>query len=127
MASASNGACPPVCAPGVLGATGGTIGPDGRPQIDSLFNAVTRRVRAAKTIFGDNVKLVMRQLETEQWALLQLPYCLVVPTVTRPEIRALEQDPETITNPRSITFICQLEAYGSEAEHLAANDIEIAE
>jgi|SRR5262245_6639666 len=119
--------CGPGCAPGVLGATGGIIDADGKPYIDSLFNVVTRRIRAAGTIFGDNVKLVLRQLETEQWSLLQLPYCLVIPTVTRPDVRAVDEDRETIINPRSLTMMCQLDGRDSEAEHLAANDIEIAE
>jgi len=122
-----NGACAPPCAPGALGATGGMLNPEGKPILDSLYNRVTRRVRAAHTIFGDNVKLVMRQLDQEHWSLLQLPYCLVVPTVTRPRLEVVDQDRDSIINPRSITFICQLDGQGSEAEHLAANDIEIAE
>jgi len=125
-ATAANG-CPPTCAPGVLGASGGIVAADGRVYIQSLYEAVTRRIRAARTIFGDNVKLTMRQLDTEQWALLQLPYCLVIPTVTRPEIRPADQDRETIINPRSVTMICQLDAHDSEAEWAAATDIEIAE
>jgi len=125
-ATATNG-CPPTCAPGVLGASGGIIDAGGRLFIASLYETVTRRIRAARTIFGDNVKLVMRQLDTEHWALLQLPYCLVVPTVTRPEIRPADQDRETIINPRSVTMICQLDAHDSEAEWAAATDIEIAE
>jgi len=108
-------------------APGATV-PGGPPVVDSLYNRVTRRVRGARTLFGDNVKLVMRQLDQEHWSLLQLPYCLVVPTVTRPQhLRPQDADYDSIINPRSITFIAQLDGRGSEAEHLAANDVELAE
>jgi len=106
----------------------GALTPGGPPVVESLFNVVTRRVRAARTLFGENVKLVLRQLDTEHWSLLQVPYCLVVPTVTRPAaLRPMDADYDSIINPRSITFIAQLDGRGSEAEHLAANDIELAE
>lgn len=94
----------------------------------SLYEGVTRRIRSVNTIFGDNVKLVLRQLEAEHWSLLPLPYLLVVPTVTRPEIsRPASEDYDSIIVPRSVTLIAQLDGRGSEAEHLAALDIEIAE
>jgi hypothetical protein len=95
---------------------------------ESLFNAVTRRLRRSPTIFGDNVKLSLRQLEQEQWALLEPPYLLVVPTVVRiPQLRASETEFEDIVNPRSITFIAQLDARASECEWEAADDIELVE
>ena len=97
------------------------------PQITSLYELVVRRVRWANTIFGQNVKLVMRQLDEEQWALLKLPYVLVVPTVTRPQLRPVDQDMDAIINPRSVTFVAQLDARGTEAEWMAASDIEVAE
>ena len=120
-------ACPPICAPGVLGAAGGMITADGSVLLDSLYNKVTRRIRAARTIFGDNVKLSMRQQEQDWWSLLQLPYCLVVPTLARPRVVPMDQEPDTLINPRSVTLICQFDSFGSEAEHLAANAIDIAE
>jgi hypothetical protein len=97
------------------------------PHIASLYEMVVRRVRWANTIFGQNVKLVMRQLDDEQWSLLTPPYVLVVPTVARPQARLVDQEQETIVNPRSVTFIAQLDARGSEAEWMAAADIEVAE
>jgi hypothetical protein len=97
------------------------------PQYDGLFNTVVRRLRNADTIFGQNIKLVLRQLSDDQWALLTLPYLLVVPTVTRVQLRPADQDYDSIVNPRSITFIAQLDARGSEAEWMAANDIELVE
>lgn len=97
---------------------------------DGLYNAIVRRLRAAPTIFGQNVKLVLRQLSEEQWALLTLPYLLVVPTVTRvtgPSLKPQDNDYDSILNPRSVTFIAQLDGRGSEADWMAAIDIEIAE
>jgi len=95
---------------------------------ESLFNMVVKRLRRAHTIFGDNVKLVLRQLEQEHWAALELPYLLVVPTVVRiPQLRPLESETEDIINPRSITFIAQLDARASECEWEAADDIELVE
>src|SRR5262245_45216161 len=99
------------------------------PRIDSLYNLITRRIRSANTIFGDNVKLVLRQLEDEQWAKLPLPYLLVVPTQTRPTTQRKDTDSEvdSIVSPRTVALIAQLDGRGSEAEHLAAIDIETAE
>src|ERR1700754_5031016 len=95
---------------------------------DGLYNAVVRRLRMSDTIFGDNVKLVLRQLSEEQWALLTLPYLLVVPTVTRVTgLKPQDQDLDSIINPRSITFIAQLDGRGSEADWMAAIDIELVE
>lgn len=95
---------------------------------ESLFNAVVHRVRNANTLFGDNVKLVLRQLEQEHWSLLNPPYCLVIPTVVRiPQLKPNDAEVDDIINPRSITFMAQLNAHGSEAEWMAADDIELAE
>jgi hypothetical protein len=95
---------------------------------ESLFNAVVRRLRVKHTIFGDNIKLSLRQLEQEQWALLEAPYMLVVPTVVRiPQLRPIEVEAEDIVNPRSITFLAQLDARASECEWQAADDIELVE
>src|SRR5262249_17035951 len=83
---------------------------------DCLYNVVVRKLRAANTIFGQNVKLVLQQLSEEQWSLLTLPYLLVIPTVTR--VRPLSpanQAVDSIINPHSMTFIAQLDAHGSEA------------
>jgi hypothetical protein len=99
-----------------------------RPEFVSLYELVTLRIRAAGTVFGDNVKLVLRQREDEHWSRLPLPYLLVVPTVTRPEpVRPHSEDDDTIVVPRSVTLIAQLDGRGSEAEHAAAADIELAE
>jgi hypothetical protein len=93
-----------------------------------LFNAVVRRLRESDTIFADRIKLVLRQLSEEQYALLQAPYLLVVPTVTRvPNLRPMDQDYESIINPRSIVFRAQLDGRGSEADWMAAVDIELVE
>jgi|GEM_PF-2690720 len=95
---------------------------------DCLYNVVVRRLRAANTIFGQNVKLVLWQISEEQWSLMKLPYLLAVPTVTR--VRALiptDKPRDSIINPHSITFLAQLDARGSEAAWLAACDVEIAE
>jgi hypothetical protein len=95
---------------------------------ESLFNAVVRRVRWFNTIFGDRVKLSLRQLDQEQWALLDPPYLMVVPTVVRiPQLRPVETELEDIINPRSISFLAQFDARASEHEWEAADDIELAE
>src|SRR5262245_5059368 len=52
------------------------IEPPERPVLVSLYERVTRRLRAARTLFGDNVKLILRQLDEEQFALLKPPYLL---------------------------------------------------
>ena len=84
---------------------------------------MVRRLRAARTIFGQNVKLVLRQISEEQWSLLTLPYLLVIPTVTRVRpARPPELPVESIVNPHSITFVAQLDAHGSEAEWRVRED-----
>ena len=99
--------------------------PDGH---DCLYNVVVRRLRAARTMFGQNVKLVLRQISEEQWSLLTLPYLLVVPTVTRVRpLRPADNAVDSIINPHSMTFVAQFDAHGSEAEWRAACDVEIAE
>ena len=50
---------------------------------DNLPSTVTRRIRVADTLFGQNVKLVMRELTADMWSALPADYLLVVPTVTR--------------------------------------------
>jgi hypothetical protein len=98
---------------------------------DGLYNATVRRIRRANTIFGQNVKLVLRVLSEEQIALLGWPYLLVVPTMTRVQAptRAAQSSDErdTIINPRSMAMIAQLDGRGSEADWMAAVDIELAE
>jgi|GEM_PF-3582723 len=94
------------------------------PRIESLFNVVTRRIRAAQTIFGDRVKLDLRQRSEDQWSALATPYLLVNPLTTRP---SRDVDADSMVNPRLIQFIAQFDGRGSEAEHLAAIDIETAE
>src|SRR5215831_8413813 len=98
-------------------------------EYQGLFNAVVHRLRAANTIFGENVKLVLRVMADEQWALLSLPYLLVVPTVTRIEggRAPANVDFDSIVNPRAITLLAQFDGRGSEADWRAAMDIEIAE
>jgi len=93
-------------------------------RIESLYNVVTRRIRAAGTIFGDRVKLDLRQQPEEHWSFLSKPYLLVNPMQTRPS-RDLDED--SMVNPRLIQFVAQLDGRGSEAEYLAAIDMETAE
>jgi len=94
------------------------------PRTESLFNVVTRRLRAAGTIFGDRVKLDLRQLPEDHWSFLERPYLLVNPVQTRP---SREIDEDSMINSRLIQFVAQFDGRGSEAEHLAAIDIETAE
>ena len=95
-------------------------------QIESLWNIVTRRIRGAGTIFGDRVKLVLRQSDVAHWSKLPLPYLLVVPMQTRQPVN-LEIDYMTFVNPRAVTLVAQFDGQGSEAEYAAANAIELAE
>lgn len=98
------------------------------PAYQSLYELIVRRLRLVPTIFGQNVKLVLRQREEEHWSSLPLPYLLVVPTVTRPETARPQMEIDDIlVVPHSVTFVAQLDGRGSEAEHLAAADIEVAE
>jgi hypothetical protein len=95
---------------------------------ESLYNLVVKRIRACNTLFQANVKLVLRQLPEDHWANLPLPYCLVVPTFTQPTVREPPYaDLDTFVNPRRVTLIAQLDGRGSEAEWMAADDIELAE
>jgi hypothetical protein len=96
------------------------------PRLESLFNMVTRRIRAAKTMFADNVKLDLRQYEKDHWSKLPLPYLLVVPTQTKAP-RDIDVDDNIMVNPRMAAFVAQFNGRNSEGEHLAANDIETAE
>lgn len=91
---------------------------------DSLFAAVVRRIRAAKTLLGDNVKLSLRQVEEDQLSRLPKPFALVVPTVDRPPNRPVLNDYDTILAPRSIAVICEFDGFNSDQEHLAAAAIE---
>ena len=97
----------------------------GRPE--SLYNMIVRRLRARQMMFGDKIKLVLRQIEDEHWAHLEPPYLLVVPTLTRIRLQPTDQPVEAIINPRSVTFVAQLDARATEAEWAAADDIELAE
>lgn len=96
------------------------------PTFESLYATVTRRIRASGTIFGDRVKLVLRQADLQHWSKLDRPYLLVVPTQTRQPTN-LEVDVMSFVNPRAITFVGQFDGQGSEAEYAAAREIEIAE
>lgn len=96
------------------------------PRLESLCNIVTRRVRAAGTMFGDNVKLDLRQYDKDHWSFLPRPYVLVVPTQTKAP-REVDLDDNYMVNPRVIALIAQFDGRNSEGEHLAANDIETAE
>lgn len=94
----------------------------------SLYNTVVQRIRQCETIFGAAVKLVLRQLPEDQWSVLPLPYLLVTPTFSQPQATQPPfNDIETIINPRRVTLIAQFDGRGSEAEWMAADDIEIAE
>jgi hypothetical protein len=96
------------------------------PRFNSVYNMITRRLRAANTLFGDRVKLFLRQIEDEQWSKLKRPYLLVVPRqVSRP--REIDIDYMSFVNPREVMFIAQFDDRMSEASYLAANDIDTAE
>ena len=94
---------------------------------ESLYVMVVKRLRAHATMFGDNVKLSLRQVSDEQWSRLPKPYLMVFPTVTRIRTVQVDQPAMQIINPRSITFIAQLDAHGSEHEWMAADQMELAE
>lgn len=94
------------------------------PTGDSLYAAVVRRIRAAETVLGDNVKLSMRQVDEDQLSRLPLPHALVVPTVDRPPNRPVPNDFDVIVAPRAVAIICQFDGFNSDQEHLAAATIE---
>ena len=94
------------------------------PEDDSLFAAVVRRIRAAKTLLGDNVKLSLRQVDEDQLSRLSKPYGLVVPTVDRPPNRPVLNDYDRIQAPRSIAIICMFDGLNSDQEHKAAATVE---
>lgn len=94
------------------------------PEGESLYAAVVRRIRAAKTALGENVKLSLRQLDEEQLSRLPLPFALVVPTVDRPPNRPVNNDYDVILAPRSVAVICQFDGFNSDQEHKAAAQIE---
>src|SRR5262245_14208871 len=100
--------------------------PPAPPTVNSIYNVITRRIRLAETIFGDRVKLVLRQVDNDHWARLKKPYLLVVPRQNRAP-RQLEVDRMSWVNPREVTFIAQFDGRGSEQEYLAANDIDTGE
>jgi hypothetical protein len=94
---------------------------------ESLYVQTVKRLRACNTIFGENIKLSMRQIPEEQWSRLPMPYLMVFPTVTRIRAVQVDQPADEIINPRSITFVAQFDAKGSEHEWQAADEIELAE
>src|SRR6478735_8367058 len=95
---------------------------------DNLPSTVTRRIRAADTLFGQNVKLVMRELTADMWSALPADYLLVVPTVTRvatggtgPSGNLAADPPNTeLLLPRSITLIAQIDSKNATDDYLAA-------
>jgi len=93
----------------------------------SLYVMAVERLRAACTMFEDNIKLSMRQIDDEQWARLPLPYLMVFPTVTRIRVSEVDQPTDEVVNPRSITFVGQFDGRGTEHEWVTADDIELAE
>jgi len=112
----------------------GNVNPDPMPPVPpvvppddvSVYNLIVLRLRAAKTIFADRVKLVLRQVEEDHWSKLERPYLLVVPRQVR-NPRELDVDYMSFVNPREVTFVAQFDAHGSEAEYQAANYIDTAE
>jgi hypothetical protein len=95
---------------------------------DGLYNAIVRRLRAAQTMFGQNVKLVIGGSAEGQWSHLSLPYLLVVPTVVRIGGVGTPVDvQETITVPHTVVFIAQLDGQASEENWRAGLDILRAE
>lgn len=96
------------------------------PDGDSLYGRVVRRIRAANTVFKDNVKLSLRQSDEEQLSRLAKPFALVVPTIDRPLASPVINDYASVTAPRSIAIIAQFDGFSSDQEHLAAAAIEVA-
>src|SRR5215475_9095862 len=96
------------------------------PIVNSVYNVITRRLRLAPTIFADRVKLVLIQTETEQWAHLKRPYLLVVPTQVRAP-QKVDAELMSFIIPRSVAFIAHFDGRSSEADYLAANEIDTAE
>lgn len=96
------------------------------PEGTSLYGEVVRRLRAANTIFGQNIKLSMRQTDEEQLSRLPLPFALVVPTLDRPPNRPVDNEYDVIVAPRAVAVICQFDGFNSDQEHLAAAAIEVA-
>src|SRR5262249_19528535 len=96
------------------------------PYVNSVYNIITRRLRLARTIFGDRIKLVLRQYDETHWSYLTKPYLLVVPRQTRAP-RNVDIDYMAWDDPREVTLVAQFDGRGSEAEYLAANDIDTAE
>src|SRR5262245_50029425 len=95
---------------------------------ESLYVQTVKRIRACNTMFEDRVKLSLRQIDDEQWSKLPMPYLMVFPTVTRIRVpQGHDQKLDDIINPRSITFIGQFDAGGTEHEWAAADQIELAE
>ena len=95
------------------------------PEGESLFGQIVKRLRAADTLLGQNIKLSMRQIDEEQLSRLPLPWALVVPTVDRPPNRAVVNDYDVIVAPRSVAIIGQFDGGNSDQEHKAAASIEV--
>ena len=94
---------------------------------ESLYTRVVQRIRRARTIFGDNIKLSFRQVDEDHWAHLPLPHLLVVPTTSRGNPTTPPERLEEITITRIVTMIAQFDGRASEHEWMAVNDIEAAE
>jgi hypothetical protein len=95
------------------------------PRINSVYNLLVRRLRMARTIFDDRVKLSLRQIEDDHYTRLARPYLIVVPRQVRAP-RPLG-DNVSFVDPREVMLVAQFEDRMSEASHLAANDIDTAE
>lgn len=95
------------------------------PRINSIYNVLVTRLRMAQTIFGDRVKLSLRQLEDDSYTRLERPYLLVVPRQVRSP-RPIGDD-VTFIDPREVMLVAQFDDFASELSHLAANEIDTAE
>lgn len=91
-----------------------------------LLDFIVFRIRAADTIFGQNVKLSLSMPTDEQWSMLPTPYLLVSPTTTRIEGTGRAVNGEIVL-PRSVTLLAQISGHGTEADWAAASAAEIAE
>jgi|SRR5262245_11850934 len=94
---------------------------------ESLYTKIVRRLREHDTMFKDNIKLSLRQISEDQWSRLPKPYLMVFPTLTRIRTVIVDQPVPDILNPRSVTFVAQLDGRGSEHEWMACEDAELAE
>lgn len=102
--------------------------PRPRPAQASVFADAVRRLRGYGSIFGDRVKLSLRERNDEnQLSRLTPPYAQLIPTVDRPRnTRPPDQPVETLDIPRSFVVMANFDAKDSNDEFLAIDQAEEA-